>query len=318
LNDRSNQLDIPLIDRSTRHRKDLAMSVFAALMMLSSIRAEAVIGPMVGGGPAGGDVALYLVIRNSGGTEDRLVGISCDCAERIEIRNMAGNGAERRMEVEPSLAMPPARLVEVAPGGARRLMLIRLTRPLVAGRTVSMTFRFASGGDDTRDVAVVEDVRAAWSAALARGRPRRLEAMAFFAGACWRGTFADGRRTDTHCFSPIYEGSFLQDHHFVEGAAAPYSGYSLYHYDVMGRSITYQYRASDGSVSGGVARPTRDGLSFPAETHRTADGRETTIRSMWTRDGPDAYLVRAEARAGAGWRELWRMRMVRVGPSPAQ
>lgn len=292
------------------------MSVVAALMMLSSIRAVAVIDPVVRAGPAGEDVALYLVIRNSGGTEDRLVGVSCDCAERIEIHNMVGSGAGRRMDVEPSLAMPPSRLVEIAPGGARHLMLIGLTRPLVAGQNVSITFRFASGGHDTRDVAVVEDTRAAWASALARPRPARLEAMAFFAGSCWRGAFPDGRRTDTHCFSPIYQGNFLQDHHVVEGAAAPYSGYSLYHYDVMGRSITYQYRASDGSVSAGVARPTADGLSFPEETHRSPDGRETTIRSAWIRDGADAYLVRAEARSGAGWRELWRMRMMRVGPAP--
>jgi hypothetical protein len=84
--------------------------------------------------------------------------------------------------------------------------------------------------------------------------------------------------------------------------AAPYSGTSLYHYDVMARSITYQYRASDGSVSGGVAGPTPNGLSFREEIHHSPDGRETTIRSSWIRDGADAYLVRAEARAGAGWR----------------
>lgn len=293
------------------------MSLVAALMMWSSMQAVAIIHPIIAAAPAGADAALYLVIHNSGGTGDRLVGITCDCAERVEIHNMVEGADGRRMEVEPSLAMPPARLVEIPPGGSRHLMLIGLRAPLVAGQIVSMTFRFASGGHDTREVAVVADTRAAWSPALAADRPPRLAAMAFFAGSCWRGAFPDGRRTDTHCFSPIYEGNFLQDRHVVEGAPTPYSGYSLYHYDVMGRSITYQYRASDGSVSGGVARPTADGLSFPAETHRAADGRETTIRSAWTRDGADAYLVRAEARQGRGWRELWRMRMVRVGPTPA-
>ncbi len=292
------------------------MSLLAALMMLSSMTSVAVIDPVVEAAPGGANAALYFVIRNSSGTEDRLVGVTCDCAERVEIHNMVGAGSGRRMDVEPSLAMPPSRLVEVAPGGSRHLMLIGLRRPLVVGQSVSMTFRFARGGDDTRDVSVVADSRAAWASALARPRPPRLAAMAFLAGSCWRGTFPDGRRTDTHCFSPIYEGNFLQDHHFVEGAPTPYSGYSLYHYDVMGRSITYQYRASDGSVSGGVARPTAGGLSFPAESHRTPDGRQTTIRSSWTRDGADAYVVLAEARRGGRWRELWRMRMVRTGPTP--
>jgi copper(I)-binding protein len=291
------------------------MSLLASILY-RSIRAVAVMHPMAAAAPEGADAALYAVIRNSGGSEERLVGVTCDCAGRIEIRNMAGSGAPRRMEAEPSLAMPPSRLVEIAPGGARHLMLIGLTRPLVAGQRVSLTFRFASGGHDTRDVPVVADTRAAWAAALAGPRPQRLAAMAFVAGSCWRGTFPDGRRTDTHCFSPIYEGDFLQDYHVVEGAPTPYSGYSLYHYDVMGRSITFQYRASDGSVSSGVARPTADGLSFPGQIHRSPDGRETVIRSSWTRDGADAYLVRAEAQAGAGWRELWRMRMVRVGPTP--
>lgn len=294
------------------------MSLVAALMMWSSVRAVAIINPIAGAAPAGADAALYLVIRNSGGTEDRLVGITCDCAERVEIHNMVEGAGGRRMAVEPWLAMPPARLVEVQPGGSRHLMLIGLRGPLVAGQRVSMTFRFASGGHDTRDVAVVEDTRAGWSAALAEPRPSRLAALAFFAGSCWRGTFPDGRRTDTHCFSPIYAGGYLQDRHVVEGAPGPYSGHTLYHYDVMGRSIIFHYRASDGSASAGVAVPTAGGLSFPAETHRAPDGATMTIRSAWTRDGPDAYLVRAEARQGRGWRELWRMRMVRVGPTPVE
>lgn len=293
------------------------MSLLAASMMLSSITALGVIDPIVRAAPAGADAALYLVLRNSGGTEHRLVGVTCDCAERIEIHRMAGSGADRRMEVEPWLGLPPERLVEIPPGGSRHLMLMGLTRPLVAGQTVSMTFRFAGGGHDTREVRVVEDTRAAWATAPARHPPMRLAALAFLAGSCWRGTFPGGRQTDTHCFSPIYQGTFMQDRHVVEGASAPYSGHTLYSYDVMGRSIRFTYHASDGSRSTGAAVPRPGGLSFPAETHRAADGRETTIRSSWTRDGADAYVVLSEARRGGRWRELWRMRMVRTGPTPA-
>jgi copper(I)-binding protein len=290
------------------------MSLVTALMMWSSIQAIAVMNPIVVAAPAGEDAAAYLVIRNAGGSETRLIGASCDCAERVEIHAVAGSGGERRMDVEPALPLPPARLVEIRPGGARHLMLIGLKAPLVAGQTVPMTFRFEHGSD-TRDVAVVADSAAGWSAALAEDRPARLAALAFVAGSCWRGTFPDGRQTDTHCFSPIY-GNFMQDSHVVEGSPTPYSGHTLYHYDVMGRSIIFHYRASDGSESAGVAVPTASGLSFPAETHRAPNGSETTIRSAWTRDGADAYFAVAEARRGAGWRELWRMRMVRTGPTP--
>ena len=105
------------------------MSLLAALMMWSQITALAVIDPVVEAAPDGANAALYFVIRNSSGTEDRLVGVTCDCAERIEIHYMVGAGSRRRMNVQPSLAMPPSRLVEVAPGGSRHLMLIGLRRP---------------------------------------------------------------------------------------------------------------------------------------------------------------------------------------------
>jgi copper(I)-binding protein len=291
------------------------MLFLATSMLLSSITAVGTINPIIRAGPAGEDVAAYLVIRNSAGTENRLVEVRCDCAERVEIHNVVGSGGERRMAVEPGLALPPGRLTEIAPGGARHLMLIDLRARLVPGQRVSMTFRFANR-EETREVPVVADTAAAWSTALAEPRPPRLQALAFLAGSCWRGTFPDGRQTDTHCFSPIYGGNYLQDRHVVEGAAAPYSGDTLYSYDVMGRSIRFEYRASDGSHSVGRAVPTANGLSFPEEVHRSPEGREMTIRSSWTRDGADAYVALSEAREGSGWRELWRMRMVRIGPTP--
>lgn len=292
------------------------MSLFTTLLLMSSIRAMSVLNPaIVSAAPAGEDAAAYVVIYNLGGSDDRLVEVSCSCAERVEIHAMVGSGAERRMAIEPGLALPRDRLVEIQPGGARHLMLMNLRQPLVAGRTVSLTFRFERGGHQTRDVAVVADTRASWSAALAEARPSRLSRAAFFAGACWRGTFPDGRQTDTHCFSPVYS-YFLQDRHVVEGGPTPYSGETLYRYDVMGGSISFVYTASDGSRSTGRAVPTENGMIFPEETHRSSDGSEMTIRSAWTRDGQDAYRVVSEAREGDRWRELWRMRMVRIGPTP--
>jgi hypothetical protein len=143
----------------------------------------------------------------------------------------------------------------------------------------------------------------------------QLAPLAFVVGACWRGTFPDGRRTDSHCFSPIYGGAFVRDMHVVEGAPAPYSGETLYRWDAEQRRIVYDYYASDGSHSGGGVTPAANGLTFPEEAHRAPDASGTFIRSSWTRDGPDAYLVLAERLEGEVWRPLWRMRMVRVGPA---
>ena len=290
------------------------MSLVTALMIASSIRAVVTLQPIVRAAPAGEEAAAYLVIVNHG-NQDRLVGISCDCAERVEIHQMVGSGADRRMAIVEALDLPPARMVEIEPGGARHLMLIGLRRGLVAGTRVAMVLRFENGGTETRDFRVVDDSRAGWGADLARAAPRRMAPFAFLAGACWRGTFPDGRQSDTHCFSPIYADTYLQDRHVVDGAPAPYSGETLYRLDAMSRQLGFTYHASDGSRTVGRAIPIENGLSF-SEAHRAADGTETPIRTTWLRDGADAYLVTSEMQQGGSWRTMLRMRMQRIGPSP--
>ena len=147
------------------------------------------------------------------------------------------------------------------------------------------------------------------------GLTGQIEPLAFVVGSCWRGTFPDGRRIDTHCFTPMLGGNFVRDLHVVEGSPAPYSGETLYRWDSEARRIVYDYYASDGSHSAGIALSAANGLLFPEEAHRARDGSETLIRSAWTRDGADAYVVVAESMRGDSWQQLWQMRMVRVGPA---
>ena len=291
------------------------MSLVAALMIVSSIRAFVTLQPIVRAAPAGEEAAAYLVIVNHS-NQDRLVGISCDCAERVEIHEMVGSGADRRMAVLEALDLPPARMVEIQPGGARHLMLTGLRRPLVAGEEVSLVLHFEREGVLTRSFRIVGDSRAAWDAQIAAASHPLMDPFAFLAGACWRGTFPDGRQTDTHCFSPIYNGSYMQDHHVVDGAPTPYSGNTLYRRDTMSRQVSFTYHASDGSRTVGRAIPIENGLSFP-ETHRAPDGTETQIRTTWLRDGADAFLVTSEMQRDGAWRTMLRMRMKRVGPPPS-
>jgi hypothetical protein len=144
-----------------------------------------------------------------------------------------------------------------------------------------------------------------------------LQSLAFLAGFCWRGTFANRPgETDTHCFTPMLGGRFLRDVHVVEGAAAPYSGETVYRLDRDSGEIRFHYYSSEGFTSSGAARPTETGIEFPEETYRGTDG-QMTVRSRWTRDGPDAYHVISESLLRDGtWEEAWRMRMIRVGPAP--
>ena len=287
------------------------MSMLLA-MLLSSITARGIINPIVVAAPAGEDSALYFVLRNSAGGEDRLLGVTCACAERIEIHNMVTRGGRRHMDVEPAVVMPPSRLVEIRPGGDRHLMLIRLTRPLVAGETVRMAFLYANG-TETRDVRVVADSREGWTAGLAGHGPARLAPMEPLAGWCWRGTFPDRGRTETRCFSPAY-GSFMQDRLVVEGGPAPHTLYTHYSHDVMGRTTSFRFSGPDGAHRGGRLVPAATGLTF--EDYPPDPNRQVSTRTTWTRDGPDAWIVRGEDRRNWGWRELWRLRMVRAGEAP--
>ncbi len=143
-----------------------------------------------------------------------------------------------------------------------------------------------------------------------------LQPLAFVTGSCWRGVFANRRgETDTHCFTPMLGGRFIRDVHVVEGAQAPYAGETIYRLDRDTGEIRFHYYSSEGFHSSGSAIPTETGIDFPEEVYRGADG-DMTVRTRWTRDGADAYLVVSESLNRSGvWEEAWRMRMVRVGPA---
>ena len=285
------------------------MSMLMAMLLWSSITARGVINPVVVAAPAGGNSALYVVLRNSAGTEDRLVRVTCSCAERIEV--LAARDGGLHLEGE-SVALPPERLVELRPGGTRHLSLLRLRRPLVAGQTVDMIFHYAQGAE-TRAVRIVADAAAGWTAGLAGTGPHRLAPLEPLAGWCWRGTFSGGRRTDTRCFSPAY-GMFMQDRYVSEGGPAHSAGYTSYMHDVMGMSTGFRSRGPDGRQRYGRIAQAEGRLLF-LDYPEPVTGRFTT-RTSWQRDGADAWIVRSEILRWDGWRERSRLRMVRAGPAP--
>lgn len=286
------------------------MSLAMAMLLWSSITARGVIDPMAVAGPAGADSRLYFVLRNSVGREDWLRGVTCTCAARVEIADEGGS----RPGAWP-IAMPPTRLVELRPGGSRHLVLRGLTRPLVAGQTVTMTFRYADGSDE-REVRIVADADAGWRASGPGRGARMPPAMQALAGWCWRGAHADGRRTDTRCFSPAY-GWFIQDRHTVETEGVPTTEYRLYARDVMARATRFESTDPDGVIRFGSVVPDEAGVSFVQYGPDRAGMLAGTERVRWRPDGADAWQVIAETRRPDGWRELERLRMVRAGRAPA-
>jgi len=134
--------------------------------------------------------------------------------------------------------------------------------------------------------------------------------QAFLAGACWKGTFPDGKRTDEHCYEWVFGGQFLRDRHTVRGGEAPYGGETIYYWDAESRLVNYLYFNVLGGHSRGTVTPTDGVLYFPEEKY--SDGKaEQIYRSQWRRDGDDAYLVLSEVKVPGGWKEAWRIRMQR-------
>lgn len=98
--------------------------------------------------------AGYLTIRNDGTEADRLVAVSCDCAEVSEIHEMKMDGNVMRMRQLPDgLEIPAGDVAELKPGGYH-LMFIGLQAPFEEGQSVKATLTFEKAGsiDVTFDV----------------------------------------------------------------------------------------------------------------------------------------------------------------------
>ena len=91
--------------------------------------------------------AGYLTIHNHGGTADRLVAVSCDCAEASEIHEMKMDGNVMRMRQLPDgLAIPVGGSAVLKPGGYH-LMFIGLKAPFKEGEKVKATLTFEKAGE---------------------------------------------------------------------------------------------------------------------------------------------------------------------------
>ena len=156
---------------------------------------------------------------------------------------------------------------------------------------------------------------AAGMAAQAGNLPPHFQPLAFLLGACWRGTFADGRTTDVRCVEPVFGGKFLRERHVVRRAGqADYQGETVYHWDPEARKIRYTYWNSSGGVSTGTMEVQGARRVFPAEIYKGSGGRTREFRTTWHVMGDTAWtMVTEERRPGEPreWIEAWRVSFVR-------
>ncbi|OYX05772.1 MAG: hypothetical protein B7Z12_02630 [Caulobacter vibrioides] len=113
-------------------------------------------------GSAGHDVAGYFKVRNAG-AEDLLVGMSCHCADRVELHRIDRSGARPTMITDAAWPIPEAGVLEVRPGGALHLMLMNFDPAKSQDGRVTLELTFRDAGKIRADFVLAADSRAAWS-----------------------------------------------------------------------------------------------------------------------------------------------------------
>ena len=99
--------------------------------------------------------AAFMTIANSGAEDDRLIAVTSDAAERVELHTHVsdGNGVMRMMAVEDGFVIP-AGGTRVLDRGDDHVMFLGLTGPFVQGATVGVTLTFEKAGAVAIDIPV--------------------------------------------------------------------------------------------------------------------------------------------------------------------
>ncbi|MCC5983726.1 MAG: copper chaperone PCu(A)C [Rhodobacteraceae bacterium] len=99
--------------------------------------------------------AAFMIIENTGDSDDRLIAAQSDVARRVELHTHLEDdqGVMRMIEVEAGFAVPAGGSHALERGGDH-VMFMGLTRQLAHGDTVSLTLVFEQAGEITLDVPV--------------------------------------------------------------------------------------------------------------------------------------------------------------------
>ena len=137
------------------------------------------------------------------------------------------------------------------------------------------------------------------------------EPLAFLAGNCWKGTMPDGKATDEHCYSWMYEGKYLRDRHVVKsGEKTMYEGETIYFWNHGAKQLEYFYVTAQGGHPVGRVAPEADAVAFPVATLVTA-GKSFNFRARLKRVGDSAYEILREYETDKGWMPV-KMEMMKV------
>ena len=104
------------------------------------------------GAPTG---AAFMILKNTGSEDDRLISASSDIATRVELHTHIdmGDGVMKMTEVEGGFPIPAGAEHPLMRGGDH-VMFMGLNQPLEQGQTVTVTLTFEKAGDIVLDIPV--------------------------------------------------------------------------------------------------------------------------------------------------------------------
>ena len=99
--------------------------------------------------------AAFMVIENTGDTDDRLIDARSDIAAKVELHTHKdmGEGVMRMVHVEEGFALPAGEKHMLMRGGDH-VMFMGLNESLTQGETVSVTLVFEQAGEMVVDIPV--------------------------------------------------------------------------------------------------------------------------------------------------------------------
>jgi periplasmic copper chaperone A len=99
--------------------------------------------------------AIYMRIENNGDTDDQLISMATDAAERVEMHTSSEENGVASMQKVDAIDLPAHSTIEFKPG-KYHVMLIGVDPPLREYDTFKMTLVFAKAGEVEVEVYVEE------------------------------------------------------------------------------------------------------------------------------------------------------------------
>jgi hypothetical protein len=97
--------------------------------------------------------AAYLMVKNKGAAPDKLVAVSADVAEIVELHRMVNKDGMMSMQHVDAVAIPAHGSAALKPGGYH-VMFVNLKTPFTAGTTFPLQLTFEKAGKVTVEVTV--------------------------------------------------------------------------------------------------------------------------------------------------------------------